>query len=97
ELVEVVDPHARLYSGAGSLERLPGGVAVHLAERRGRQHEVARGASRPKRGHHREPGRLRLDLVRAQVEAGPDEDIPEALDRIVILAVPAQEGAEGLV
>jgi hypothetical protein len=80
----------------GLVERAKRGPAVHVAKRCSRKDQVACLATGAHRGQHREDGRPRVRLVRAEVEGRTDEDVPEAVDRRLALAVPAQEVAEGL-
>ena len=79
-------------------ERAPGRVAVHRAERlrpAGSRSAFARGPSSAVRTV--KSAGLGARLVGAQVERRPDEDVPEAVDRRVGRAEPAEERAERLV
>ena len=69
---------------------------MHLAERSRRENDVRiLGLAEQCRLDGEEPG-LRARLFGRQVEGGPDEDVPEALDRPVGLAAGAQFVSEGL-
>src|SRR5207248_10574866 len=63
---------------------------------RGRQHQIARLASRAERPDDREPCGLGIDVPGPEIHPRPDEDVPEALDRRRRLAVASEERPEGL-
>ena len=93
EVVERLDPLLEPHALA---EHAPGCVAVHPAERLQRQDEIGVAArAEERRAHGEEPGRG-VDLVRAEIERRPDEDVPEAVDGRVARAEPPQHRAERL-
>jgi hypothetical protein len=94
---ESLDAGFRLDGGARGLERAPGRVPVHPAERAGGQDHVTRLAPGEERSSHREDAPCGARLVRADVERRPDEDVPEALDGCVGATEVAKERAERLV
>ena len=72
-------------------------VAVHLAERGEREDEVARLPLAEQGRLHGEERRARRSPPRCgRLSAGPDEDVPEAVDRRLRLAEPAQERARSV-
>src|SRR5205814_823585 len=93
ELVEGLDLALELHTIAEDATR---GVAVHPAEGLQREDEVGIAARPEERGSHGEQPGFAVDLVGRQVERGPDEDVPEALDRRVTRPEAAKDGAEAL-
>src|SRR5262249_38401685 len=61
-----------------------------------REDEIGVRARAEECGAYREEAGRCVDLVGAQVERGPDEHVPEAVDRGVARAEPAEDVAEGL-
>ena len=96
DLVQVGNARVRPQVRARLLEGSSSRPSVHVSEGRRRQHQVARAAAGAHRCEHGEDSRSRVGLVGAEVERRPDEDVPEAVDRRLRLAMPAQEVAERL-
>ena len=69
---------------------------MHLPERCHRQDEIARRTAGTQCAEDREARDLGFHLVGPQIQAGPDENVPEALDRRHGLPVTPEELAEGL-
>ena len=95
ERVRVVDADAGEHRRARRLQRTMRRLAVDLAERRDRQDEVARRAPRAQRRRDGEESGRGVHLVHPEVQRGPEEDLPEAVDRRLGLPLGAQELAEG--
>ena len=96
EIVEGDDALAGADGCAGCVERAARSVAVHPAQGPRGQDDVARLARREQRRTHREHAPFRAHLIGAEVERRADEDVPEAVDRLIRTAELAQQRAERL-
>ena len=96
EILQRCDALAGADRRAGRLERPACGIAVHPPQRSCGEDDVARCAIGEQSGAHREDAPLGAHVVGAEVQCRPDEDVPEASDRLIRAAELAEQRAEGL-
>ena len=83
------------FAPAASSARPAASPCIHPSGRVG-EDDVARCAIGEQSGAHREDAPLGAHFVCAEVQRGPDEDVPEAIDRLIGAAELAEQRAEGL-